>query len=40
MTTSDVLLIVFSTIVIGGLYFLGSHSRRAQRKDTAKDHDQ
>lgn len=35
MTMADVLLILFSVIVIPGLYLLGRWSRKARREDAA-----
>jgi len=36
MTTSDVVLIVFSVIVIGGMYLIGRHARKASREDAVE----
>lgn len=39
MTISDILLIAFSLIAIGGLYLVGRYSRKVQRENAAKkDH--
>ena len=36
MTIADAMLIIFSAIVIPGLYLLGRWSRKAHREDAAK----
>lgn len=36
MTISDILLIAFSVITIGGLYLVGRCSRKARREDAVE----
>jgi hypothetical protein len=35
MTTADIMLLVLSTVVIGGLYLVGRYAKNAQRNGTA-----
>ena len=39
MTISDIMLIVFSAVAIGGLYLVGCRSRKARRNDASEKDD-
>lgn len=36
MTVSDLMMIVVSTVLVGGLYLVGEYAKKAQRQDATE----